>query len=156
MFPITMRENGDTDGTDNTETTDPKIMVLNVFKKILRIVWNYFWTNTKMKMVLSVQSVVSVSSVLLFPLFPNPRALRNPCDPREVQPQTGPFLILNAYSKHFRWSVLSVWSAVKSSVALFEGSDYFGADSQGSGFAVTLGYTLSPTSWALPSKTSKT
>jgi len=35
------------------------------------------------------------------------------------------------------------------SVALFEGSVILINSTQGSGFAVTLGYTLSPTPWAL-------
>ena len=37
--------------------------------------------------------------MLLFSLFPNPRAPRNRCNPREVQGKSGPFLILNTQSK---------------------------------------------------------
>ena len=78
---------------------------------------------------LSVFSVLSVPSVLLFKetrqikkqivlnipnqTFLNPRAPRNPCNPREVQARPFSFMILKASLKPFYRSVLSVKSVVK-------------------------------------------
>ena len=39
----------DTDDTDSTETTDKRFMVLNIGKKVFRIVWNYFQIRVKAK-----------------------------------------------------------------------------------------------------------
>jgi len=57
---------------------------------------------------------------------------RDPCNPWKVQVRTYPFMILNDYSELFNRSVLSVLSAVKSSVALFEGYGIYNDETQGS------------------------